>query len=445
MLPSLDMLRDRLAAMIATQYQQGCDVESFQEELSALPDSYDAVAALAERLAAAPMRADWPYVEPNGLDEIWAACDADRPSDPIGVLAPEDASARAETAFLAAVCGCVLGKPLEVGPTLHEIRDAAQAVGAWPLDDYIPEAMMEKLGRRHPSWTETVRERIAYVAPDDDMNYDVIGMLLIEEHGPAFTKRDVMDVWLNNLPPLWTWGPERSLLLKAGLHSQSNDPEIPFEEWVSNWNPGNELCGAAIRVDAYGYACPGRPALAAELAWRDASWTHRRTGIYGAMFIAAAIAAAFVTDDRLGIFETALQFVPQRSRFYEYTADCLSMVREAGDWLEGYEHIHSKYARYGHCQIYQEVGTLINTMKFAPDVATGIGIQVAQGNDTDCFGEIIGSLLGAYFGPGNLEDRWLAPFNDEIRTSLANFHERSLSTVARRMGALPARVLAIPT
>ena len=31
-------------------------------------------------------------------------------------------------------------------------------------------------------------------------------------------------------------------------------------------NPGNELCGAAIRADAYGYAFPGNPAKAAELA-----------------------------------------------------------------------------------------------------------------------------------------------------------------------------------
>jgi ADP-ribosylglycohydrolase len=159
------------------------------------------------------------------------------------------------------------------------------------------------------------------------------------------------------------------------------------------------------------------------------------------MFIAAAIANAFVLQDRLGIFETALQFVPQRSRFYEITADCLAMVRQADDWLDGYERIHAKYAEYGHCTNYQEVGTLINTMRFAEDVEDGICIQVAQGNDTDCFGEIAGSLLGAYFGPGNLDERWLEPFNDEIRTSLAGFYERSLSAVAARMGKLPRLVL----
>jgi len=38
---------------------------------------------------------------------------------------------------------------------------------------------------------------------------------------------------------------------------------------------------------------------------------------------------------------------------------------------------------------------------------------------------------------GHLSDRWLTPFNDEIRTSLANFYERSLSAVAARMGCLP--------
>ena len=31
-----------------------------------------------------------------------------------------------------------------------------------------------------------------------------------------------------------------------------------------------------------------------QLAWRDASFTHRKTGVYATMFVAAAIATAFV-------------------------------------------------------------------------------------------------------------------------------------------------------
>jgi hypothetical protein len=48
-----------------------------------------------------------------------------------------------------------------------------------------------------------------------------------------------------------------------------------------------------------GGASSGHPALAAELARRDASLTHRRAGVYSSMFIVAAIAAAFVEQDPL--------------------------------------------------------------------------------------------------------------------------------------------------
>jgi hypothetical protein len=47
-----------------------------------------------------------------------------------------------------------------------------------------------------------------------------------------------------------------------------------------------------------------------------------------------------------------------------------------------------------------------------PRLSGGVSnLTVAQGQDTDCYGELIGSILGAYFGPGYLEERWLAPFN----------------------------------
>ena len=86
----------------------------------------------------------------------------------------------------------------------------------------------------------------------------------------------------------------------------------------------------------------------------------------------------------------------------------------------------------------------INSTGDAGDISVGDGVckQVSQGNDTDSFGATAGSLLGAYLGPGHLEERWLAPFADDLHTTLAQFYERSLAKVARRMGELPRRVAA---
>ncbi|MFA5787867.1 MAG: ADP-ribosylglycohydrolase family protein [Actinomycetota bacterium] len=442
MLPALDILRTALGIVIDDKERQGHVVTGLREELAGMPDGYDAMAEFARRVADLPLREDWPYIEPSDLEGIWAECDPSRPLGPIAEVDLEDASRRAEAAFLASVCGCILGKPFEINPTLDELREALEPTGEWPLRDYPSEQAVRSLRMCHPQWIECVRERIRYVAPDDDINYRIIAMLLLEEFGTSFTSQHVRETWLWQLPVRVTFGPERTLLAKSAMASIWEGSSPDLDEWVRVLNPMDEFCGAMIRVDPYGYACPGNPALAAELAWRDSSFTHRRTGIYGSMFAAAAIATAMVERDRLAIFDTALKFVPRKSRFHEIVADCLAEVRKASDWQDGYWRIHLKYGGHDHCRIYQETGTLINTMRFAEDAGHGICIQVSQGNDTDCYGATAGSLLGAFFGPGSLEPRWLEPFNDEMHVALALFFERSLSRVAKRMGALPKRIAA---
>ena len=158
------------------------------------------------------------------------------------------------------------------------------------------------------------------------------------------------------------------------------------------------------------------------------------------MFVAAALACTPVMNEPLEIFETALKFIPRKSRFYSITAAPLRIVFKSQNWLDAYGRIHEKYEEYGHCRVFQQTGTLINTLHFAIDVGDGICIQVCHGNDTDSYGATAGSLLGAYFSPGHLEERWLKPFNDTIHLALANFHEQSLSALAKRMGELPSLV-----
>ena len=365
MLPTRSMLRQTLRNIVRNKSVQGHVVDGLIDEIETLADSYDAMNDMARRLEALPLRDDWTFFEPNELDAIWAECDPDRPVEPITFVDPVAIAPRVKAAFEASICGCILGKPLEINPDLARIRAAAEPVGEWPLNDYVTEAMLVGMKGRHGDWRETIRENIQYVAPDDDINYTIVGMLLLERHGVNFTKQHLSDLWFHNFAAWWQWGPERTINIKAAMRSVGGGPDEPWDEWVNLWNPGDEQCGALIRADAYGYACPGNPALAATLAWRDASYSHRRTGIYGTMFVAAAIATAFVSTDPMQIFETALKFVPRRSRFAEVVRDSIAVVRSATDWLTAYQELHGKYKEYNHCQVYQEIGTVINTLWFA--------------------------------------------------------------------------------
>jgi hypothetical protein len=75
MLPAHRLLREQLRAIISGKEQQVHVVVGLREELDSLPDSYDALVAFGEKLAALPLRDDWLYVEPSDLAAIWAACD----------------------------------------------------------------------------------------------------------------------------------------------------------------------------------------------------------------------------------------------------------------------------------------------------------------------------------------------------------------------------------
>ena len=218
MLPPIELLRVRLRAVIDDKDEQGHATGGLTDELVALPASYDALAAFAERLTALPMRVDWPYVEPDALDEILAECDPARPMGALGRLDPDELSACAGAAFVARVCGCMLGKPFEIDPTMEELRAALEPAGEWPLRDYLTERGLGRLRERQGQWPELVRERIDHVAPDDDINYTIIGMLLLEQYGLAWTRDDLRATWLMQLPARATFGPERTFLTDAATH-----------------------------------------------------------------------------------------------------------------------------------------------------------------------------------------------------------------------------------
>lgn len=76
----------------------------------------------AEELSVLPIRADFPYVEPSAYDEVLKELDPGRPRGQFRAIGEADAKERVQAAFLGSVCGCMLGKPLEVHPTMAELE-----------------------------------------------------------------------------------------------------------------------------------------------------------------------------------------------------------------------------------------------------------------------------------------------------------------------------------
>ena len=458
MIIKFNTLKERLHGVILNKGEQGYEVKGLQEKLETIPESFDSILSFIDEIDSLKIRNDWDYVEPNNINEIKSNSDPLRLKNRFPNVNLDVVSKKVEAAFKASVCGCILGKPLEASLTGEEIKNALKQSNQWPLNDYVSGSIKEFLPRVHPSHIETTKENINYVAPDDDINYTIMGMLILENYGIEFTHENMEELWIHHLPINTTFGPERTRLLNIGLNSldsisrsnflskggigksKNNENFKKRLDAINDYlNPGDELCGAAIRADAYGYALPGNPELASELAARDASFTHNRTGIYGTMFIAALISCSLVLKDKYEIISRALQYVPQKSRFFLRSKLCFEEIQKAENWEDGYLRINKLLKEYGHCRIYQEIGMMMNSFIFANNTSEGICIQVSQGADTDSFGASSGSVLGSYYGLDGLESKWLEPFNDDIHTGMAWFFERSINKLALRMGQLPVK------
>lgn len=169
----------------------------------------------------------------------------------------------------------MLGKPLEVLSFTNGregIESYLRQADALPLRDYVPlieGASVDRLGR------QCCRGKIRRAEPDDDINYTVLALLLLEDKGSELSTEDVARAWLRLVPAGTTWTAER-YAYRALLNNMDdefvNGGPPGFDLSLCSLNDCNEWIGAQIRADMYGWVCPGRPGLAAELARWDASF-----------------------------------------------------------------------------------------------------------------------------------------------------------------------------
>ena len=397
--------------------------------------------AMVEKIQTLPDRKDYPWIEPNDLGSIRKAR-----SKPV-TLPPWKGGRKAfyeklHGGLAGRIAGCMLGKPVE-GWVHQHVRHLAEVTGRWPLRQYFalpspaerralvkrgnPESNIHK-----PPLSLCLEDNLAGSRPDDDINYTLIGHEVIKRHGAGFRPHHVGLVWFQQLPLGATCTAERVAyrnLANGILPPESATFRNPYREWI----------GAQIRADYYGFANPGNPERAAEWAWRDASISHTRNGIYGAMWVAAMIAAAYTERDWTGIIRAGLAQIPKKSRLYAAVEATLAFHAD-GKPFDAF--VESLYSEWNGSILHGWVHTIPNAQIVAAsllygggDYAAVVGMAVSAGMDTDCNGATAGALWGIRYGDKAIPRYWLDPLQDLCRTNVGGATEIAISQLAKNMVA----------
>lgn len=337
---------------------------------------------------------------------------------------------RIRSAWQGRISGCQMGKAVE----LLSMRDGHDALTGYleqaeslPIRDYIPLVPDTPVARHFPG---TCRGNFDRSEPDDDINYSVLALLMLERHGLDISTENVARGWLNYLPGGIVFTAERdalvTLLAKSTYGFPSGAP-AGFDLVECSDNPHNDWIGAQIRADLYGWVVPGQPELAADLARRDAELSHRAEGVYGAQAVAAMGAVLAGGSDIGAAIETAMQLLPADS-------DCADAMRMGADLAAAGDDAAALHDRYVDLSPVHTVNNLAlvtwGLMRGADDFSAAIGDTVAAGWDTDCNAATVGALWGLTGRP--IPDHWTAPWNGRVAVSLAGIGELSLDDLVAR-------------
>lgn len=407
---------------------QSLSVDSKQHQIDAM--------RLFHTVAELPVDPDRAAKEPDDLDAIRALRPETSPLHLSGAL--ED---RVLGGWLGRSAGCLLGQPVEAWMR-DRILGFLKDTNNYPIERYFSSDIPEELRKRwdvtdgpgpydalHKNWINL----IDCMKEDDDLNYTIFSLKILERRGRDFTSEDVAYGWLTSLPYLLTCSAER--IAYRNIANMMSPPESatfgnPYREWI----------GAQIRTDLYGWVNPCDPATAAEMAWRDGRISHTKNGLYGAMFAASMCAAAFSGCSAEEVIRQGLGQIPAQCRL-------AVAVEEVLEWhkrnMSAEEAICKVHASWNEADPYDWCYVTPNAMLVAiallwgnGDFTRTIGLAVEAGFDTDCNAATAGSILGVMLGGKAIPANWTDPMKNKIQSGVHGYPEMTISELVARTVAL---------
>lgn len=266
-------------------------------------------------------------------------------------------------------------------------------------------------------------------AADDDSNGPLFFVRALEDCKDInqFSAQDVAEALLNYAPcehAFFWWGGYGMSTEHTAYLNLKNGIKAPKSGSIEqNGHTVAEQIGGQIFIDCWGFVSPGNPEQAAELARKAASVTHDGEGIYGGVFVAAAISLAFVETDMKEIIRKALQYIPETCEYARVARAVTGYYENNPDnWRAcfGFVHENFGYDKYpGNCHIIPNAAVMILSMLYGNgDFEDTLNICNMCGWDTDCNAGNVGSIMGTLCELDSIDyDKWVRPINDLLISS----------------------------
>ena len=250
--------------------------------------------------------------------------------------------------------------------------------------------------------------------PNDDLDLQLVWLAAMELHGPYKLDSHVLgEHWLRCIPPHWNeYG-----ICKANMECGILPPMSG--ELNNRWKHSN---GAWIRSEIWACLAPGHPDIAIRYAVEDAMVDHGMgEGTYAELFTAAMESSAFLVQDIRELIDIGLSKIPVECRIAKSVRLVLNSYDNGLDWKETRRLLVEDSADLGWFQAPANVGFVVLGLLYGNgDFKQSMIHTINCGDDTDCTGATVGSIMGILHGTAGIPTDWREFIGEKIITMAVN-------------------------
>ena len=278
--------------------------------------------------------------------------------------------------------------------------------------------------------------------PNDDLDLQLVWLNAMEDIGPEKLTTNVLgDYWLQWITPHYNEYGIGKTNLSIGLL-----PPMSGEVDNDRWKKSN---GAWIRSEVWAGLAPVVSDVAVKYAVMDGMVDHGiAEGTCAEIFTASMESAAYVESDIRKLLEISLSKIPADSM----VAGTVRLVMDCYDKGEDYKQAREKVLEFNkELGWFQAPGNLgfvtIGLLYGEGDFKKSVLYAINCGDDTDCTGGTVASILGIIGGTKALPEDWRRYVGDGIACICINaghFHRRipkNCTQLTERVAALVPEVM----